>query len=223
MPPPERVRRIYDAYGRSPRRRRAWSAVNPGNRAIRDELFDAITERAGPLLSAGAEVLDIGCGTGWLLERLGPDVAAGRLFGVELLAVRVSAARVRAPGATVLEADAGRLPFADGRFGLVTLLTVLSSCADRPEQDRLLAEAVRVTAPEGLLAIWEPRFVNPTNPDTRLAGGAIRALGAARTEARSLTLLPPLARRLGALTPALYPLLSAVPVLRSHRLYFVTP
>jgi hypothetical protein len=44
----------------------------------------------------------------------------------------------------------------------------------------------------------------------------------AQVSARSLTLLPPLARRLGPVAPKLYPPLHAVPVLRSHYLAIVT-
>jgi hypothetical protein len=39
-----------------------------------------------------------------------------------------------------------------------------------------------------------------------------------RTNLRTITLLPPLARRLGRFTPILYPMLSAIPILRTHYL-----
>jgi len=59
--------------------RRAWSAANPGNRAARAELLEAIAAFAAPQLNPDGPLLDCGRGNGWLLEALvATGVAPGR-------------------------------------------------------------------------------------------------------------------------------------------------
>ena len=81
-----RIARVYRGYGASRRKRRNWSADNSGNRAIRGELIDAVVALAGPSLLTAGTILDVGCGTGWWLERLAADPRiSARLHGVDLL------------------------------------------------------------------------------------------------------------------------------------------
>ena len=203
----------------SARRRRAWDAANPGNAAIREELAAALLEAAEPALRDGRELLDAGCGTGWWLERLlGAGVPAGRLHGLDLDPVRAEAARRRAPGASVADGDATALPYADGRFGAVFLVTVLSSLG-RGGADRVAREAWRVLAPGGRLIVWEPRVPTPLNRSTHLVRpGTISAVTGAAAWTRAITLAPPLARRLGSRASRWYPRLAALGPLRTHRI-----
>lgn len=109
---------------------------------------------------AMGNVLDLGCGTANLLPRLdawGADVA--RYTGVDpsgemLLAARPKLAASRIPAA-LATAEAGALPFADGRFDSVVTASVLH---DLPDPARALAEARRVLRPGGrlLLLDWSP-------------------------------------------------------------------
>jgi SAM-dependent methyltransferase len=205
----------------SPRRPdSAWSATNPGNRAARAELRAAVLGAAESQLRGNGALLDCGCGYGWLLAAL---VEAGaeprRLHGVDRDPERVEAAARRVPGAAVLAADARQLPFPDGEFAVVFQLLSLSSFGSPRSVGDALAESRRVLAPNGLLLVYEQRLPNPFNPSTRwLRRADLRAAGLEVRGARSLTLFPPLGRRLGALTPALHPRLSRLPPLRSHRL-----
>lgn len=167
---------------------------------------------------AGGEVLDLGCGTGWLLESLArKGVEPRRLHGVEALAVRAEAASRRVPGAQVLTADARELPYESDRFELVTLVTVLSSMPGEDAVAAALREARRVASPAGLVLCYEPRLPTPLNRRTRRISRREleRSLGPAVAQ-RSLTGLPPLARRLGRATPRLYPPLSRIAP--THRL-----
>ena len=191
---------------------RAWDLANPGNAAIREELASALLGAASPVL--GRELLDAGCGTGWLLERL---VADGRhAHGVDRDRERVAAAARRAPAAQVVEGDVCALPFDDGRFGAVFLVTVLSSLGSREAVGAAVREAWRVLEPGGRLIVWDARVPTP-NRATRLVrvGDISRTLGRRPTAERTLTVAPPLARRLAA---RWYPRLASVPLLRSHRL-----
>ena len=90
-------------------------------------------------------MLDIGCGTGRaaaaLVER------GSRVWGVE--PEPEMAARARERLSTVKVAPAERLPFKDGWFDRA-LMWLVVHLVDRP---RAFAEAVRVLAPDGRLAI----------------------------------------------------------------------
>ncbi len=198
----------------------AWSAANLGNRAAREELLKEIRAVAAPQLEGEGVVLDSGCGHGWLLEALlAAGVAPERLHGVDLDPVRVAAARGRAPDADVRVADGRELPYADDSFDVVIHVVSLSSMGPVGSVRAALAESRRVLAPGGVLVAYEPRLANPLNRRTRLLRRRdLRAVDLTVSDVRSLTLLPPLGRRLGRLTPALHPLLSRLPPLRSHRL-----
>jgi SAM-dependent methyltransferase len=173
----------------------------------------------GPI-DGGGLLLDAGCGTGWWLERLLREgVAPERLAGVELLADRVTAAGARVPGARITQADLRALPLPDGSCALVTLFTVLSSMGSAEDVGAALAEARRVLAPGGAVAVWDPRW--PTfNRHTRLVRlGELRAGLRGPLTVRTITLAPPLARR----AARLYAPLSRVRPLRSHRLVLAWP
>jgi ubiquinone/menaquinone biosynthesis C-methylase UbiE len=208
------------SYAVTARQRRAWSATNAGNQAMRAELLELVLDRAGPHLAGDAPVLDVGCGTGWLLAALAENgIASERLHGIELSGERVEAARSRVSRADVRHADARALPFEDGRFGLVTLVTVLSSVGSSGDIRRCVTEAIRVLEPGGLLLCYEPRVPNPLNRRTRLVRLAdLRASGAPPTDIRSLTVVPALARTLSSQLPGAYDRLAALPLLRTHRL-----
>lgn len=215
-----RVERTYRAYSQSERRRRAWASDNPGNRAIRRELLDALLEEAGSELASDGDVLDIGCGTGfWLSALEDAGTRSERLFGVDILPERVAAASRRVPRASVRQADARSLPFPDGSFALVLLFTLLSSLSTREDVAHALGEARRALRPGGLLLCYEPRLPSPLNSSVRrISEKELDMSGLRPRSERRLTLLPPLARRLGASTDTLYSRLAALPPLRSHRL-----
>src|SRR5688500_6591882 len=61
-----RVEGDYATYASDRRTQQRWSAENPGNLAIRDEVLAAVSRR----LPKEGRILDAGCGSGWLLTRL---------------------------------------------------------------------------------------------------------------------------------------------------------
>jgi SAM-dependent methyltransferase len=199
--------------------RRAWSIENAGNAAARRELATALLDVAADALADERPVLDVGCGTGWWLETLAHRGAAeSTLHGVDVDPARVTAAARRVPGAAVEVGDARALHHPDRSFGLVTLIVVLSALA-RPAAIGALCEARRVLAPGGTIAVYEPRLPNPLNRATRLVTDRDLDRGGLHPrQERSLTLLPPLGRRLGPVTATLHPALSRIGALRSHRL-----
>lgn len=213
-----RVRRAYERYRRSPAKRRAWSAGNPGNVAIRDELLAALAATAAPQLAGSGAILDAGCGSGYWLARLSETgVAPARLHGIELLESRAAHAQSALPGADVRTGDITALPHDNDSFDLVLLFTVLSSLPHGAATQAALREVRRVLAPGGVALCYEPRVATPANRATRQVRPAelTGAIGPPRT-LRTLTLAPPLARQLGRHAETLYPRLSRIGPLRTH-------
>lgn len=96
----------------------------------------------------GKKLLDIACGTGVLTEqfvRMGADVTA---IDLTPKAVELTKRRLALYGlsATVMEADAQKLPFADNTFDFVCAWGCLMHM---PETERAIAEIHRVLKPGG--------------------------------------------------------------------------
>ncbi len=205
-----RLTQTYRGYAESARKRQSWSATNRGNIAIRRELLGAILELAEEPLKRGGEILDVGCGSGWLLSELAArGVEQRRLHGLDLIESRLAGARRRLPGADIRFADARSLPFEDGQFELIALLTSLSSMPGDDSIDEALREVSRVLSATGIVLCYEPRIPNPLNRETVTVSSLTlsTALGPAACS-RALSGFPPLARRLGPLTGRLYPILA---------------
>lgn len=93
--------------------------------------------------------LDLSCGPGTLLRHLAPPGAssgARPIVGVDLSLAMLRRARMAAPAARLVRADAAELPFADGAFGAVVNLAALDLY---PDPQRVVGECARVLAPGG--------------------------------------------------------------------------
>ncbi|WP_242907205.1 class I SAM-dependent methyltransferase [Actinomadura terrae] len=113
----------------------------------------AVGEAAVP---PGATVLDAGCGTGRALPALRAAVGpTGRVFGVDVTPEMLAVARTtgRAHRATLLVADARRLPFTGTRFDAVFAAGLVQHL---PDPAAGLAELARVTRPGGELIVFHP-------------------------------------------------------------------
>jgi demethylmenaquinone methyltransferase/2-methoxy-6-polyprenyl-1,4-benzoquinol methylase len=98
-----------------------------------------------------SSVLDIGSGTGIVLEALRSKAGAdARLVGCEKSAGMIRVARGRVPLGRFVEASALRLPFRESAFDVVTASFVLSHL---PDCEAGLAEARRVLKPGGVFAM----------------------------------------------------------------------
>lgn len=96
--------------------------------------------------AVGGEVLEVGCGTGLLLERM--EAFASRAVGVDLSPGMLEHARTR--GLEVHEASATSLPFDDASFDVVCSFKVLAHVRDIYAA---MEEMVRVTRPGGTLVL----------------------------------------------------------------------
>jgi ubiquinone/menaquinone biosynthesis C-methylase UbiE len=109
------------------------------------EVLEALVE-AGRLETG--RVLDIGCGTGRVVDVLARRGA--RAWGVDPSAEMLAEARgCRPPGGGFKQARAERLPFKDGWFDAAVMRQVVQHL----ELDAAFAEAARVLRPGGRLAI----------------------------------------------------------------------
>jgi ubiquinone/menaquinone biosynthesis C-methylase UbiE len=105
--------------------------------------------------AAGASVLDIGCGTGLLLERLIARDPTARPTGVDVTPEMLAVARHRLGSrARLLLADGAGLPFPSGSFDLAATSSVLHHWT-RPAA--ALAEIARVLEPGGVLVLTDWR------------------------------------------------------------------
>jgi ubiquinone/menaquinone biosynthesis C-methylase UbiE len=216
----DRIRRAYeDLEGRAAGR---WDLGNRGNQANlaqRRAATRRLVESAGLMPLGSKRILEVGSGSGaelaWLRE-LGATPAS--MVGVDLLGDRVAAARRAHPEIEFLQANAEHLDFDDAKFDLVLAITVFSSILDREMASNVAREIARVLRPGGALLWYDVRYNSVSNRNVRAVTAArVRELfPSLRGELESVTLLPPLARRLGALTGGAHPLLSRVPPLRSH-------
>jgi ubiquinone/menaquinone biosynthesis C-methylase UbiE len=222
-PEVDRLRKTYQSYREEGIDRR-WSSENPGNREMLRERQAALHEAldvCGLLPLAGRTILDVGCGSGGELAHLQNwGAEASHLQGVDLLPERVAAAMKAHPELTFSCGNAESLNYPDGTFDLVLLFTVLSSILDPVMTNHLCAELGRVLKPGGAVLYYDFRFRNPYNPQVRglKKRELSRLFPGYGMRLRSLTLLPPLARRLGRWTANLYPVLAGVSVLRTHLL-----
>jgi ubiquinone/menaquinone biosynthesis C-methylase UbiE len=111
-----------------------------GYHALIDDLEIELTERYG----AGKDVLECGCGTGLILERI--KGYARRAVGIDLSPGMLDHARAR--GLEVCEGSVTHLPFEDATFDVTCSFKVL---AHVPDIGRALAEMARVTRPGGVI------------------------------------------------------------------------
>jgi demethylmenaquinone methyltransferase / 2-methoxy-6-polyprenyl-1,4-benzoquinol methylase len=117
-----------------------------------------------------ARWLDLCCGTGdmcFLAERVAGVRITGADFTLPMLAVARRRKIAERSASSLVQADALRLPFADGTFDVITVGYGLRNLADL---EGGLAEMRRVLAPEGRAVILD--FGKPENPIAAALYGA---------------------------------------------------
>ena len=212
-----RIRSTYQAY-QALGRDRLWDPRNPGYRRLAAERTDALVTLILESLGAAGSVLDLGCGTGDLFEDARAAGVAAQWTGVDLLPEPLEVARGRYPSARWIEASADRIPLRDASVEVVVASTLFSSLPSPEFQERVAAEVGRVLRPAGWLIWYDIRYPSPSNRSVHAVTPSqlTRLFDGWSSDLSTITLLPPIARRLGRATSVLYGMLAAPSPMRSH-------
>jgi SAM-dependent methyltransferase len=117
---------------------------------------------AAATLAAGRAVLDLGCNHGYGTELIGRRAAS--VVGLDVSPRALAEARRRHPGLDFRLYEGGKLPFADGRFDLVTSFQVIEHVV---EVGDYLEEIGRVLKPDGLALFTTPNAAIRLDPGMR--------------------------------------------------------
>jgi ubiquinone/menaquinone biosynthesis C-methylase UbiE len=153
---------------------------------LHHDIADRTADLALSRSPAPSSILDVGCGTGYLLRQLAVRVpAAAELAGIDAAPAMIETAREMAPAARggrlrFTEGVAEQLPYPGETFDLVVSTTSFDHWAD---QQAGLTECARVLAPAGHLVLVD-QFSAWLSP-TLLLGRR----GKARTKLRATRLL----------------------------------
>lgn len=196
----QRLRQTYAARAERQANTDLYSGFNPAHLFMRQECQRTALEmlkRNGFQSLANTRILELGCGSGAILvEYLGFGVPISNLFGIDLLPDRIEAARRHLP-LPLACADGQHLPYAASTFDLILQYTAFSSILDDTIRTNMADEMLRVLKHTTGLIIWYDFWLNPTNSHTRgIRPPEIRALfPGCQFEFQSITLAPPIARR----------------------------
>ncbi len=139
-------RKYYDAFSHNYEAERG-DRSEQGYHDMLDELESEFVRRYGE----GGDVLEVGCGTGLVLQRIARFAKSAR--GIDLSPGMLDKARAR--GLDVLEGSATELPFPDDSFDVCCSFKVL---AHVPAINMALSEMARVTRSGGVVIA---EFYNP--------------------------------------------------------------
>ena len=115
---------------------------------------ETIVELVRSLAMEHPKILDFGCGTGWLTERL---AELGETTGIDLADRVIEAAQSRAPHLTFIAGDIFQLPLQSAHYDIVVSQEVI---AHIPDQAAYLDRAAELLKSRGYLIITTPnKFV----------------------------------------------------------------
>jgi SAM-dependent methyltransferase len=141
-----------------------WADLQePSGRPMYEAAFDAMG------LTAGARLLDVGCGAGLALQLA--HKRGGSVAGLDASAELLAVARARLPEADLRQGDVEELPYADASFDAVTAFNSVQYATD-PVQ--ALREVKRVARRGALAAV--ATWGDPERCEARTVIAAIGAL-----------------------------------------------
>ena len=137
--------------------RRKWTYAS----AIRRQIFDSLS------LRGDENVLDVGCGSGLLVNEAARRLATGTATGIDIwaphsgggnytLLMKNAKAEGVADKIEFKQADVRKLPFSDASFDVIVSSGALHHISrDRAEHEQAINEILRVLKPGGKIAIMD--------------------------------------------------------------------
>lgn len=219
----ERIQRVYRERMELDRAER-YSLFRAGELYMvqrREEVTLRLLARRGVVTFRDKTLLEVGCGRGQRLaefQRWGAD--PDRIHGIDLVEPFVQQCARTFPAFRLARASGHQLPYRDALFDLVSQSTVFSSILDDGMRAGVAREMMRVLKPGGLMIWYDFRYPSPRNTDVRPIARReiLRLFHPHAVAVHSITLLPPVARRVAGLSFSLCRILERLPFLRSHYL-----
>ncbi len=152
---------------------------------LHHQIADRTADLALTLTPAPRRILDVGCGTGYLLRQLAARCPQAELAGIDPAPAMIEAARAAAADGRLqlVAGTAEELPWPAGTFDLVVSTTSFDHWAD---QQAGLAQCARVLAPGGWLVLTDqfsawlwPTLIGSRRHKARTRPRATRLLTAA--------------------------------------------
>jgi arsenite methyltransferase len=109
LPSDERLRVEFNDWAKAGR----GASMEKGHRPLGEQAIDLMN------ISASAQLLDVGCGSGWATRLMAEKARDGRVVGIDIADEMITVARetsAQFPNAEFRVASAGSLPFGDGEF-----------------------------------------------------------------------------------------------------------
>ena len=170
---------------------------------------------------AGDRCLELGYGKlGWLGRMVSWGLREPDLHGIELDQDRALVAKAALPNAILKVGNAVQLPWQDGHFRFVVASTLFSSILDKQVRMLIAKEMDRVLMSGGVVLWYDAAVDNPQNSHLR----GIKRVELAKLfpkyefHTRSVTLAPPLSRRVAEFSWTFATILGAMPLFRTHLL-----
>ena len=219
----QRIIQVYDNYMSDEKTLKKWSGNNLGNKFISEERYHLIRKLLVKydIQLYNKKILEIGCAGGNIIPSLLKlGAIEENIIGIDVRPDRLNDAKETYPDINFSYMDASEMDFAKNSFDIVTIFTLFSSILNPKIRKQIASEVYRVLKPNGVVLYYDFRYNNPVNQNV---------IGINKIEINSIfpdmnktlklvTVLPPISRVIGKMTPYLYPILSTIPLLRSHYL-----